>query len=111
MSLDKTRGEVIDGLGHAFRVVPNAKWRDSKLFEQAATKASEVFIRAGALWPVSFDDAEVIMQEYPAERTLAMVFAKKIRGNEHLYPWVWELPIEMIKELKALGKWDDTPIN
>ncbi len=111
MPLDRIKGEVIDGLGHKYRVVPNGKWRDSQLFEEAAGRAARAFLKSGALWPVTFDDMEVITQEYPADHKIAIVFLKQVRGKETLYPWVWELPMPMVKELKALGKWDDTAIN
>lgn len=105
------KGEVIDGLGTQFRVVPNAKWRETRLFEEAANRAAAAFLKSGALWPISFEDAEVLIQEYPADNKICVLFAKKIKGKESLYPWVWELPEQAVKELKALGKWDDRPIN
>jgi hypothetical protein len=105
MPLDHTNGEIIEGLGKEFRVVPNDKWRESKLFETAARTAATAFLKAGALWPVRFDDREILMQEYPADNRLVIVFQKTIRGNETLFPWVWDLPPEMVKELAALGKW------
>ena len=111
MALNKTEGEVVEGLGDAFRVVPNAKWRETKLFEEAANKAAQSFLDAGALWPITFDDGEVLAQEYPRDRRLLLLFAKNVRGKEMIYPWVWDLPDNMVSELKALGKWDDLPIN
>jgi hypothetical protein len=110
MPLDRIRGEVIGDLGHAFRVVPNEKWRETKLFDEAANKAASAFLQAGALWPITFDDQEVITQEYPADNRLVIVFLKTIKGNETLFPWVWELPNEMVAELRTLGKWDATPV-
>jgi hypothetical protein len=111
MPLDHVKGEVVGDLGHAFRVVSNAKWRETPLFEEAARNAEKAFSQAGALLPISFDDAEVLTQEYPAARKLVMIFAKKIRGSETFFPWIWDLPEPMVRELKALGKWDDTAIN
>lgn len=110
MSLNPS-GEVIEGLGHQFRVVPNSKWRESRLFEEAANRAAAAFLKSGALWPITFDEHEVLVQEYPSDNKIVVLFSKKIRGREELYPWVWELPPQAVKELKALGKWDDSPIN
>jgi len=105
------KGELIDGLGQQFRVVPNAKWRETRLFEEAAKRAAAAFLKSGALWPIVFEDDDVLIQEYPAERRICVLFIRKIKGKDNLYPWVWELPDQAVKELKALGKWDDSPVN
>jgi hypothetical protein len=110
MPLNHKTGEVIEGLGREFRVVPNEKWRESKLFDDAANSAAAAFLKAGALWPILFDDEEVVTQEYPNDNRLVIVFLKKIKGEDVLYPFVWELPPEMTAELSALGKWDSDRI-
>lgn len=107
MPLDRIRGEIVGDLGHAFRIVANAKWRETPLFDEAAQKAAQAFLSAGALWPVTFDDGEVLTQEYPSSRQLVIIFSKSIKGVETLFPWVWDLPDKMLAELKTLGKWDD----
>lgn len=111
MALDRKKGEIIEGLGSQFRIVPNGKWRETKLFEEAATRAAAAFLKSGAMWPITFDEDDVLIQEYPADRKIAVLFVKKIRGQEALYPWVWELPDAAVQELAALGKWDTSPIN
>lgn len=106
MPLDKVKGEQIGGLGHVYRVVPAAKWRMTSLFESAATAAEEAFTRSGALAPITFDEEEVLVQEYPKAAKLAFVFCKRIRGNEHFYPFVFDLPPQMIADLIVTNKWE-----
>ena len=105
MPLNKDAGEHIDGLPGAYRVVPNQKWRESKLFDQAAEEAAKIFAAQGALLPIGFDDDEVLSQEYPSSNQLAFLFVKNIRGQEHFYPYVYALPVEMVAELAAIGRW------
>lgn len=111
MPLNRIQGEHIEGLGEKYRVVPNCKWRETPQFEEAAKAAEQAFLNSGVLWPVSFDDDEVLTQEYPEERILAFIFLKNIRGVESLYPYPRRLPGSLVRELRVNGKWDDTPIN
>lgn len=107
MALNKLIGEQVDGVHGPFRVVPNTKWRETPLFEQAANEAAMAFQRQGALLPITFDDDELVTQEYPRTRQLVMVFSKTIRQAEHYYPYVFDLPHSMIKELRANGRWEN----
>jgi hypothetical protein len=111
MSFDRIAGERLEGLGDRFRVVPNRKWRETPLFSNAAHNAAKAFMDEGALWPVLFDDEEFIVQEYPSDHKVAFVFEKRIRNKLRYFVWVWDIPDEGIRELKADGKWDDLPSN
>jgi hypothetical protein len=108
MPLNHDLGEPIDGLGPVFRVVPNAKWRETSMFEQAATIAAEAFMDKGALLPITFDDREVLTQEH-MPNVLLFIFCKSIRGQEHFSVREFKMPDDMIRELKALGKWESSP--
>lgn len=102
---DKRTGELIGDLGANYRVVDNVKWRDSQLFEVAASRAAKAFWQSGALLPITFDDEEVLTQEYPHTGKLVMLFGKVIRGQKHFYPYIWEFTDAQVAELTALGKW------
>lgn len=106
MALDKIKGEVLEGLGHKYEIAPNYKWRESQLFEEAAMAAAEAFMNSGALWPITFDEEEVLIQEYRESNQIAIIFSKNVRGTEQLYPFVWDLPADMVRELRAIGKWE-----
>lgn len=105
MPLDRTKGEQIEGLDGPFKVVPNTKYRETPLFEEAAAAAALAFRRAGYPLAITFDDDQVLTQEYPHSGQIAMVFVTNIRGAEQLYVHVWALPPEMVASLRASGQW------
>lgn len=105
MPLDRTNGEHIEGLEGPFRVVPVEKWRFTPLFEAAAKAAADAFGKAGYPLIIGFDESQILIQEYPRSRQLAMVFVMSIKGEEMLYPYVFALPDEMIASLRAAGHW------
>lgn len=108
MPLNHNLGEPIEGLG-PFRVVPNAKWRETSMFEQAATIAAQAFMDKGALLPITFDEKEVLTQEFPGVNVLMFIFCKSIRGQDHFSVREFQLPDDMMRELKTLGKWEAMP--
>lgn len=108
MPLNHDLGEPIDGLG-PFRVVSNAKWRETAMFDQAATIAAQAFMEKGALLPITFDEKECLCQEFPGSNVLMFIFCKSIRGTEHYSIREFQIPDDMMKELKALGKWAAMP--
>jgi len=105
MPLDKTKGETIEGLGEDYLIAPLSKWIDTPLVEMAAQHAAEAYIKAGALSPISFDEEDILIQEYYREAKVAVVFQRRVRGEEMLYPYVFELPHNLIAELVATGRW------
>lgn len=109
MPLNHELGEPIDGLPSQFRVVPNTKWRETQMFEQAATIAAEAFFEKGALLPVTFDDREVVTQEFWTLPAIVFVFCKKIRGEEFLSVRKYDIPPDMMRELRANGLWEAKP--
>lgn len=111
MSLDTKRGETLEGLTGPYRVVPARKWFETRLFDEAAGEAAKKFRAAG--WPlaVTFDEDQVLIQEYPQTNQLAMVFHMKIKGQDQFYVHVYALPPEMIANLSASNLWDGAPLS
>lgn len=105
MPLDRVNGEKIEGLEGPYRVVPVEKWRLTPLFEAAAQAAADAFRKAGYPLIVGFDETQILIQEYPRSRQLAMIFVMNIRGQEQLYPYVFALPDDMVSSLSASGLW------
>lgn len=105
MPLDRTNGERIEGLEAPHVVVPNVKWRETDMFNTAATNAARAFMKAGYPIIPTFDDEQVLTQEYPTLGRLVFVFQMRIKGDEMLYPYVFALPPEMIANLRAAGQW------
>jgi len=105
MPLDKTKGEEIEGLGSAYVVAPLSKWIDTPLIEMAAQHAAEAYIKAGAMVPISFNEEDILIQEYYRDAKIAVVFQRRVRGEEMLYPYVFDLPHDLIAELVASGRW------
>ncbi len=109
MPLDHVKGEVIGDLGHVYRAAPNTKWREHQLFEEAATIAAETFHAMGALLPITFDDGEVLVQEYPRTNALVFVFCKSIARTEQIVVRKYDIPDDMMRELRAQGRWLPMP--
>ena len=106
MSLNREKGEFLEGLGTDYVVAPNHRWIDTKLFKEAARHALEVFRESGSLAiRQHFDDDEILVQEYPKQRKLAFLFCRKIRNEPYYYTFTWDLPPEMIAELRMSGRW------
>lgn len=105
MPLDRINGETIEGLAGPYRVVPVDKWRMTPLFEAAAEAAADAFRKAGYPLIIGFQDDQILIQEYPRSRQLAMIFVMQIKGQEMLYPYIFALPDDMIASLSASGLW------
>ena len=105
MPLDKHKGELIGYLGDDYVVVPLAQWGDTPLYRQAEDAAAAAFMASGAIVPFSFDDHDVVVQEYPRKHKLAFLFQKRIKGKEHFYPYVFDLPPQVVTELALVGRW------
>lgn len=105
MGLNRVQGELIGDLGRGYVVAPMGRWKDTVLFNEAAQHAFNAFRAAGSMSLAGFDDAEVLVQEYPAKKKLAFLFARRIRDKTHYYPFVFDLPDDMIAELRNMGRW------
>jgi hypothetical protein len=69
------------------------------LFDDAVAHAVDAFKEAGALYPVRIDDEDVLVQVYPSERVVAVLFQRKIAGNDHYVTRLYDLPPPIIKDL------------
>lgn len=105
MPLDHENGEVLDGLGRGFRVAKHADWKHTSLWDTACKDATKVFRAAGALLPIAFSDRDILIQEYPRERKLAFIFARGIARQEMFHVYVFDMPQDLIAELRATGRW------
>ena len=105
MGLNRVQGELIGDLGREYVVAPVTRWKDTILFADAAEHAAAAFRQTGSLAINSFSDEEVLIQEYPTKRKLAFLFCRKIRGQAHYYPFIFDLPDEMIADLRNVGRW------
>lgn len=104
MALNR-KGEKIQGLDGDFIVSPTSRWTDTPLFEDAAKQAAKSFQASGAMLPIDIRADDVLVQEYPASNKLCFLFVRRIRGHEHYYPYVYDLPPAMVAELKTIGRW------
>ena len=105
MPLDHANGEYIDGLGVGKIVNPD-KWSDTAFFDLACDHAAAAFSKAGAIHPVDFDNAEIMVMEYPVQSRLAFVFCKHIAGSEKLFPFIFKLDPPVVNELVNTGRWE-----
>ena len=105
MPLDRVNGEQIEGLEGPYRVVPVEKWRFTPLFEAAAEAAADAFRKAGYPLLIGFQEDQILIQEYPRSRQLAMIFVMQIKSREMLYPYIFALPDDMVSSLSASGLW------
>lgn len=104
MALNR-KGERIQGLGEDFVVVPTSRWTDTVLFQEAYDNAVKSFEQSGALIPIRIEDTEIMVQEYPKDNKLLFLFYRQIRGRDHYYPFVFNLPPPMVAELRTIGRW------
>lgn len=102
---DRHKGERIEGLPERYVVAPNSRWTDSPMFADAAKHAAAAFAQSGALHPVFFSADDILVQEYPDTYQVAFIFARKIAGKPYFYPFVYDLPPEMVAWLKNAGRW------
>ena len=105
MPLDRTKGEMIGDLGSSYYVAPFARWAETPLFAEAYHHAVEAFVASGAILPVKIMPDQVLIQEYHDTNKVAFVFQARIRGQEHLYPYVFSLEPAMVSQLRLINKW------
>ena len=122
MPLDRTNGEVLDGLPASMHIVVAArelanlsnvltpytvksKFRTIQkvrpVFDDAVAHALEAFKAAGALSPVRFDEDSVLVQVYPKDRKVAVIFQRTIAGKDHYLTRIYDLPPPVIESLLA----------
>jgi hypothetical protein len=95
MPLNRTKGEHIEGLGEDYRTVPLSKWSDTNLWDAACREANAAFAKAGCMVAVVFDEAHVLIQEYPGQDRIAFLFNRKVP----VAPWKRSDPSEVHKDL------------
>lgn len=108
MPLDHDNGENIEGLGPGFHVSKGRQkeyWKHTSLWNEACRDAARVFHAEGALLPVTFDDRQVLIQEYPRLNKVAFIYCRQVAGKELFHVFAFDLPDDLIKELKVTGKW------
>lgn len=130
MTLNRS-GEHLEGLGHRFRVVPAAKWRDltgieieyevpgkfratkkrRSIYEDALVYARDAFARAGALLPIILDDSSIQVQEYPEQGVVAIIVSRNIAGEEKLVWRKYTLTDDVLQWLRVKGAWPDLKPN
>lgn len=128
MPLDRVNGEVLDGLAGSMHVVVDARslsemtnllvayqapgkfrsvTRHRPLFDDAVAHAIQAFADAGAMRPIRFDETSVLVQVYPHDNKLAVVFQRQI-GLESEPRYVtrqYDVPRAVIETLlNAAGK-------
>lgn len=119
MPFDRTNGERLEGLHSQHVVIDYRKlagmtnllteYKVKKkfgygtkmrtLFDDAVAHAVEAFKEAGALFPVRIDDEDVLVQVYPSEFVVAIVFQRKIAGQEYFVSRTYDLPPPVISDL------------
>lgn len=107
MPLNKEFGEQLEGMPDDFVVAPLSKWADKgQLLAEAAKVAADQFAAAGAAKPVIFDGDDILVQEYHKTGQVAFVFIRQVNGQEMFSWYVWDLPDDMVIELRTNGEWD-----
>ena len=99
-ALAKAQGEIKGALKDSQNPFFKSKYADL-----AEISAAQAFLAAGALAPLSIDYEDVIVQEYPTANKLVFLFQRRIAGREHFYPYVFDLPADMVAGLRASGRW------
>lgn len=125
MPLDRVNGEHLGGLkasGHVVihpRVVANLtnyrtqyapkrkfvtasqKKLQRPVFDDAVANAIEAFAAKGALRPIRFDEDDVLVQVYPHDLKLAIVFQRSIAGVVYYSRSYYDLPKPVLDALVA----------
>ena len=132
MPLDRSNGEVLDGLKASTHVtIPprllaelsnyrteyqpkarpgkfisaSAKKLSRSVFDDAVAKAIDAFAAKGAMRPIRFDEDDVLVQVYPGDMKVAVIFQRAIAGVVHYAPLYYELPKPILDSLlSAAGK-------
>ena len=122
MPLDRINGEVLDGLPASMHIVIETrhlaamdnvlveyqapgKFRSTTkrrpIFDDAVAYAIDGFAAAGAMLPVLLDESGILVQVYPKEGKVAVVFLRSIAGKEHFVVRDYDLPPPVMQALLA----------
>ena len=86
MPLDRAHGEVLEGLGADYQLVPVEAYASTPAFSEACSYAARKLKEAGAIErPLAFYADDVIAQYYPRHKPaplLVFIFCKKCRGGQ-----------------------------
>jgi hypothetical protein len=105
MGLNKTEGELLEGIGRG-KVAPVEKWAGILgMVEQAAQEAANYFHKAGAPKDITLTEDNFVIQEFHMIATVVFVFWLPINGVDHYYPYTFKLGERVLRELAAVGKW------
>jgi hypothetical protein len=126
MPLDRVNGEVIDGFAGSLHVVIEPRLLASmdnlkteyqvksrfrvmtkrrSVFDDAVAHAIEAFSAEGAMRPIRIDETSVLVQVYPKERKIAVMFQRMIAGKEYFVTRFYDLPQPVLDTLlMASGK-------
>lgn len=120
MPLDCTNGEVIDGYVGSMHVVVSARalaempnlqteyqakrkfgtvTKRRSVFEDAVAHALDAYRAAGALYPIRFDDDDVLVQVYPKQKQVAVMFQRMVAGKEMFVTRFYDLPQPVVDSL------------
>lgn len=111
---DRHRGELIGNLGPDFVVVPNSKWADTNLINQAVEVARKVFTRRATNTTIPnlrFNDDTILVQEYHRQKKIAVIVAQWGRQmgmrkwNWLYHPTVFAIEGDLEKALVMAGRW------
>lgn len=114
MALNRDIGEVIEGLGHMFRVVPTDKWATTEYgaphFVKAWEEATKAFKKSARKFcnpgeKMELGRADILVQEYPLLDKVAYVFERKINGEPMVYAYVCDIDPRLIEALRLSGNW------
>ena len=126
MPLDRVNGEVLDGLMAGAHVIiqprhlaalsnyrceyapkqakfvaASRKKPSRPVFDDAVANAIHAFKAKGALAPVRFGEDDVVVQVYPKDLKLAVIFQRSIAGAVHYAPSYYDLPKPVLDALLA----------
>ena len=129
MPLDRDNGEHLAGLNASGHVVieprllaqltnyrteyaPAKKFITANMqkptravFDDAVANAIEAFAAKGALRPIRFDEDDVVVQVYPRDLKVAVIFQRSIAGTVHYAPSYYDCPKPVLDALlEAAGK-------
>lgn len=105
MAINRETGEIIGDLGTNYYVAPFSRWAETPLFAEAYYNAVDAFVSSGAILPVTIREDQVLVQEYPDKNKVAFLFQLRIKGKDHFYPYIYDLPGNMVASLRMTGRW------